>query len=600
MREESCWTALRTECRKDLPAWWLLRWGGVIVLILLGVTLRIHLLTAKPFWFDETFSVFIASHPSLRILSLVSANDPHPPLYYLILRLWMGLVGRGEFGIRLLSVLAGISTLGAVAALGYRLFGWKAVLPSILVLSISLSQVASSQEARMYPLLGLFATASWLALSASVMSDRLTRWIAYSLSLILLILTHYYGFFVWGSQGLYLLWAKSRRDIWRYWTHSSLLALVIFLPWLPSFMEQWQSGRGWPEYRPSFSLLDPLRTLAMLTAGGRIGTSAGLGGWTMASDTFRVLEVAGLGAAFVLAALLFTLTSGPPSKAPVSPSKLLLTATFGPLLLASVCSLRLNIFSPRYLSFIGPPLALVLGAGAAAGLNQTQIGVKLSAMFAMVVLVVSNIGGLRAYYNQPRLDDFDWRRAALVVRERVGAEDALVFLPSFSRIPFSYYLPGPQPRLALVPDGQDVVDEGGLRMAGVVGRLSRHARVWIITADPLPIAVWNLERAMVKKGYVVQLRARVNRLGFTLLVRGIHGLGRGARAAGYMAAARSLGGVSPQGELEVNARTDFLDLVTWMRLPRLEAVDAGSRLTSQGPRSTGTVGWKREDTLQIS
>ena len=56
-----------------------------------GIILRI-ILAANPewLWYDESFSVLVARLPWARLLD-ATAHDVHPPLYYALLKVWLGL-----------------------------------------------------------------------------------------------------------------------------------------------------------------------------------------------------------------------------------------------------------------------------------------------------------------------------------------------------------------------------------------------------------------------------------------------------------------------------------------------------------------------------
>ena len=51
-------------------------------------------------WFDEAYSAEMADHPFAKILSLTS-YDNHPPLYYLLLRMFRLLLGNSAWALGL-------------------------------------------------------------------------------------------------------------------------------------------------------------------------------------------------------------------------------------------------------------------------------------------------------------------------------------------------------------------------------------------------------------------------------------------------------------------------------------------------------------------
>ena len=89
----------------------------------LSLALRTQAIHAR-FWIDEGLSVGIASHP-LADIPGVLRQDGSPPLYYLLLSVWMSVFGNGEADTHALSLAFAILTvpaawLGAARALRRR------------------------------------------------------------------------------------------------------------------------------------------------------------------------------------------------------------------------------------------------------------------------------------------------------------------------------------------------------------------------------------------------------------------------------------------------------------------------------------------------
>ena len=80
-------------------------------LVGLSLALRTQAIHAR-FWIDEGLSVGISSHP-LADIPGVLRKDGSPPLYYLILKLWMSVFGNGEADTHALSVAFAILTVPA-------------------------------------------------------------------------------------------------------------------------------------------------------------------------------------------------------------------------------------------------------------------------------------------------------------------------------------------------------------------------------------------------------------------------------------------------------------------------------------------------------
>ena len=140
--------------------------AGVLLLalfVLLAFALRVLRLDFQPLWWDEGYSVWFATHP-LGQMAALTAQDIHPPLYYVLLHGWIGLLGAGPVSLRLLSVLFGVLAIPAIYLAGRRMLSRRAALLAAFLLAISPLHVYYSQEVRMY---GLVAPLSIGVLAAA-------------------------------------------------------------------------------------------------------------------------------------------------------------------------------------------------------------------------------------------------------------------------------------------------------------------------------------------------------------------------------------------------------------------------------------------------
>ena len=74
------------------------------MLLLLGAGLRMYGLSAESLWLDEALSWNQARLPLPALLDSIAA-DVHPPLYALLLHIFIALLGDSEAALRLLSVI---------------------------------------------------------------------------------------------------------------------------------------------------------------------------------------------------------------------------------------------------------------------------------------------------------------------------------------------------------------------------------------------------------------------------------------------------------------------------------------------------------------
>ncbi len=242
-----------TRIVRDYKLWmpaWLARWP-----VWLRVTIFLVLLTAisavirtrelsGQYWMDEAIAVGISSH-SLTAIPGVLRYDGSPPLYYLLLHIWMSWFGDGESATHALSALFGL----ACVPLSYwgiqTVFHNKRMAYSGAVLfAFNGFLTAYSQETRMYALmalLGLFATIGFLA----GFVQRRRRYVAlFSVAQALMFYTHAWGLFFGAGSFialciLYVLTPEEEREgLVKDGLMAYIGAGVLFIPWLPTFIYQ--------------------------------------------------------------------------------------------------------------------------------------------------------------------------------------------------------------------------------------------------------------------------------------------------------------------------------------------------------------------------
>ena len=89
---------------------WLIFWAAWAV--------RLWLLDASNLTYDEAATYFVANRPLPDILAYLSgAVREHPPLYYLLIHLWMRLAGSSEYSLRFFAVCASLVGIALTARL---------------------------------------------------------------------------------------------------------------------------------------------------------------------------------------------------------------------------------------------------------------------------------------------------------------------------------------------------------------------------------------------------------------------------------------------------------------------------------------------------
>lgn len=236
--------------------------GVLLVVLLIAMIFRVHRISDMSFWFDESFCLKMAEFP-ISDLWVHAKEDPHPPLFYFILKYWMMLFGSSTLATRLASFIPGIlSIIGIflVVKEAYRdpqtgncssSVDSAAVVAAALV-ALSPLHILWSYQVRMYAAgTTLAAFSSWFLLKVLRREPSRKRdWYFFTMTAIALVYTHNFGLFVVTAQYLfaagYLLLYHRAASLSQ--AGSRLMPLLIsatgtllaWLPWLPSFLHQRQ------------------------------------------------------------------------------------------------------------------------------------------------------------------------------------------------------------------------------------------------------------------------------------------------------------------------------------------------------------------------
>jgi hypothetical protein len=398
--------AVRRRVRRELadahPV--MLALGAVAVIA--GVGLRFWAPT--PLWLDEALSVNIARLPVSQIPRAL-AHDGAPPLYYLLLHVWMLVFGQSDIAVRALSGIVSVVSLPFFWVAGYRL-GGRAVAWITFFLAVSSPfAISYATTARMYSLMILWTLLGYLALARALEDARPTRLVALGAVTALMLYTHYWALYLLVAVGGWLVWHWWRTGQGGPQLRAILLGVLVWIPWSPVFVFQLlHTGTPWTS---AASPADLLGIFGDFAGGG--GTGAVLMFATFALFLFGVFghsvavggpdgrvgpaETVGSGGAAGAAepraggrALMLELRPRP-RVGPIA------GVTVGALTVAVVLSeLAHTAFVARYAAVVLPLFLLVVAAGVAVLPGRRfQAG-------ALAVLVLTGLFAGRDANSQPR------------------------------------------------------------------------------------------------------------------------------------------------------------------------------------------------------
>jgi uncharacterized membrane protein len=390
---------------RRLPSW-------VAPVVLAGVVaagIVLRFVQRSPLWLDEALSVNIADLPPGDLLDALR-HDGHPPLYYLVLHYWMKAFGQGDVAVRALSGLLAVAALPLAWVAGRRLAGRSGARWALIVVALSPFWVRYATETRMYALVMLLVLAGYLLIVDALGEPRPWRLVAIWLVSGVLLLTHYWSFYLLATVVALLAVRWWRQPADRATTVRVGLAVaaggLLFLPWLGGFLYQaGHTGTPWGE---------PFRPTAVLET-----TLTDFGGG-------EVIEAALYGAVALILVLvaLFTVRSGGHEMAldlrtaPVVRWELAAVGLV--LLLGSVAGYATNAtYQSRYAAVVAPLvlLAVAVGITRVPGVGRLLVGLVYVALSLAGVLWVN-------YYQRSQSELVG---GAIAARARPG--DVVVYCP---------------------------------------------------------------------------------------------------------------------------------------------------------------------------
>ncbi|HUD69960.1 MAG TPA: glycosyltransferase family 39 protein [Acidimicrobiales bacterium] len=345
---------------------------AIVVAADVVVGLYYRFTTTSKLWLDEAQTVNIASFP-VRMLPAQLRRDGAPPLYYLFLHFWMGLVGHSDMDVRALSGVFAVLTLPVMWWVVRRGFGRIEAIGALAMLATSPFAVYFATETRMYSLVIFLVTAGIGAVMALLSRPTVPRALLVAVLASLLIYTHYWAFYLLAAGGLWFAFLVvadkgPRRRGALFGLAAMALGALSFIPWLSSFQYQrahtgtpWASG---PSLASTFGWI-----------GGFIGNQS------VQAQAFNLhLE---LGLIVFLLLLIFGYAASPVGRDVLEfrllgqPRARVLTVTFFvTLAIAYVASRQSNTaFQPRYAAIVFPIAVILVGLGVAALPNRwLQVG----------------------------------------------------------------------------------------------------------------------------------------------------------------------------------------------------------------------------------
>lgn len=533
--------------------------GLLLALTALAAALRFSALSQQSFWYDEAVSVALARNPIGDLLSGRIKDLGNPPLYPVLLHLWMQLFGSGDNAVRALSALFGAATVPVMLLLARQVVPERVAFLGAILLALSPFHLQMAQEARGYTLLALLAAVTcWTLLQAAERTIQYARqramanfatlfagksrqaradrdseaadredaraaqtatppwglWLLLALGTAAMALTHYFGLFLVLAQAAYLALVHRRDRAVLAWAAAAYgLAMLLFAFWVPALVSQLGTPDNLTRSAGSWYL-----HLAATPLVFSLGTAlAWKDVWDEGAPVLRVLLAAAGTLTFNGIAGWGLWRTYRASRAEGERRVLLMITwlvvpVLGPALISVLFS---PLYNTRYVFAASLPFLLF----AAAGLYELARVPRLIAGAVMMLSMAAATASYFSYFGLGRPIKHQWREAAALVESRRRPTDLVLIDADHNETAYAHYA-GPtaghlEHRLRLLPPpaGGPSVQLFGATAAGaplldVSRQIAAHDRVWLILADPRPDDVVRARSffATWKPGPVTQLR----------------------------------------------------------------------------------------------
>lgn len=328
-----------------------------ILVVILFVALRFWKLTSFSLWGGEAFTMIGVKQTWMGMFSYVIADIVHPPLFYILLKLWIGLGGESLLWLKVFPVLSSIALIVPFYFLCRELnFQWLEMSLALFLAAVNGYLIHYAQELRMYSLFAFLSMCSfWLFMRYFNSTARTnSKLVVLTFVNLLNIYTHYYGWVVVGMEFLFLMiW--QRHKLLNFGL-SALILLFIFAPWAYPVIRAAQSIGGLErnlDWIPKPHAVDVLNFYSTLN--GPLG--------------FRYLKIAGLALFLLPVALWFwkiMRLDFPTRQSDMMAFSWLLLLSLLPVTIIFLISHRLAqaVWIDRYFIFIAVPYLMLVSAAA--------------------------------------------------------------------------------------------------------------------------------------------------------------------------------------------------------------------------------------------
>lgn len=412
-----------------------------LLLIVINLVVKGLFLGSNSLGGDEPFSVYHAQMSPSAIVQQLSLGN-NPPLYELLLHYWIKLFGISEFAVRFPSLIFSAVTVYFICRIGQSFFNQRVAIYASLFFIFSNYHILFAHEARAYALMGML-TAISMYCYLNLITERNTgtgNRVTLLIVNVLLMYTHYFGFFVLLLQFLFVV---IKRDLLR--KHYKFLGLAILA---------------------SLLAFSPFLTVVI----GRFSSSASAGTWVKAPngmddfyEMFRTFANAPVTAVFTIAILLIggiLLAIRKSSGTQRVQTQFVLLWFYLPFLFMFAVSFRVPMFLDRYLMVAAIGFVLTLAVSADQLIRSEKWKYVLPGVLCLLFIVT---------VKPNKTNKREVRKVVELVKTQQDENTYVIVSPYHFSMNFAYYF-----------DRKSFTDYSSADPYGPILRTLKEQRVWCV------------------------------------------------------------------------------------------------------------------------
>jgi len=400
----------------------------IYVIILLAIILRLVNLN-QSFWLDEAININnVANLDFTTIILNYSLGDFHPPLYHLIIKVWMLFLPVSEMTARLPSVILGTGSVFITYLIAKNLYERKTALIAAILLATAPLHIYYSQESRMYMLAAFLASLSVYFFVLIIKKDNLYLWAGFITSTILMLYSDYLPYLLIPIYIVYLLLFKKNinKSTLVSFIPAFFLIFVVIIPWLFVFPKQFATGISVAAVSPAWAQVVGSPTVKTLVI---TFVKFAIGRISLENNLIYGLLFAPVA---IFISSMFVVSIFRMSKVRI----FLWFWLVGPIILGFILAYLVPIFAYFRFIFVLPAFYILV----ASAINSVNIKKLAKTLFVFALTI--NLASLAIYFMYPKFQRENWRAATAYVLNNSSQNSIVLFESAYSMAPFDYYNQG--------------------------------------------------------------------------------------------------------------------------------------------------------------